>query len=785
MFRLLGTISLSVLRARDVSADCLPLASTARSLSALGLVVCLVATPGLLHAQSVSTDDSRTQAGATELETIPSLGILAGRPTVRVGRTETPPDIDGRLDDVAWQTAATITELVQYSPFEGEPATEDTEVYIAYDSQHIYFGFYLHYTDPSILRANRVDRDRAAADDLMTIYLDTFMDQQRSYDFDINAYNVQGDGIVNLGRGGRSGIPPADRSWDGLFSSAAQIVEDGYIAEMAIPFKTLRYPQRPTGTPHRWGFQIVREIKGKNQENDVWAPMSRGVAGFMTQMGVLEGMTDLSTSRNIEILPTFTAVQFGSLDETTGEFSSDTTPEGGVNFKYGITSNLTTDFTLNPDFSQIESDRPQISVNQRFPLFFPELRPFFLEGQEIFSFTSPVDLVHTRTIVDPNYGAKLTGKVGRTTLGVIFADDEAPGKRDDLADPAFGQTARTFIGRARYDLYAESHIGALVTDREFVDGYSRVAGIDGQFRIGQTDQVNFVAFQSQHRDEEGQEGSGPVLGAYYNHNGRSLRFSSFVGSTDPEFGTDVGFVRRVDTRTARSDASYRWWPETWLINWGPRLSYERIYDFEGVLQDEEIETGMNFSFARNIRGGVSANRSLERFGGIDFWKSRFSLNANASTSRRFSVRGGFSWGDQIFFDPDNPFLGRSLDARVNVTLRPVPRLQSEISANMTRFTDPRNGDLETFNVKIFRALSTYAFTDRLLVRNITEYDTFDKTLDLNILFTYRVNAGTVFYVGYDDHYQQADFIDEERFPTTDLRRTNRAVFTKLQYLFRY
>ena len=745
----------------------------------------LVVWPGALRAQSVSTDDSAAQLEAADLGATPGLGILAGRPTVRVTRTESPPDIDGRLDDVVWQTAATITELVQYSPLEGEPATEDTEIYIAYDSQHLYFGFYLHYVDPSILRANRVDRDRAAADDLMTIYLDTFMDQQRSYDFDLNAYNVQGDGIVNLGRAGRTGIPPADRSWDGLFSSAAQIVEDGYIAEMAIPFKTLRYPQRPEGTPHRWGFQIVREIKGKNQENDVWAPMSRGVAGFMTQMGVLEGMIDLSTSRNIEVLPTFTAVRFGSLDETTGEFLSDTTPEGGVNFKYGITSNLTADFTLNPDFSQIESDRPQITVNQRFPLFFSELRPFFLEGQEIFNFTSPVNLVHTRTIVDPRYGGKLTGKVGRTTLGVIFADDEAPGKRDDLADPAFGQTARTFIGRVRYDLYSESHIGALVTDREFIDGYSRVAGVDGQFRIGQTDQVNFVAFQSQHRDEEGQEGSGPVLGAYYNHSGRSLRFSSFVASTDPDFQTDVGFIRRVNTRMTRSNVSYRWWPETWLINWGPRLSYERIYDFDRVLEDEEMETGLNFSFARNISAGVSADRALERFGGIDFLKSRYSVNANASTSRRFSVGGRFNWGDQIFFDPVHPFLGRARGARVNVTLRPVSRLQAAVSANMTRFTDPRNGDLEVFNVKIFRALSTYAFTDRLLFRNISEYNTFDKTLDLNILFTYRVDAGTVFYIGYDDHYRQADRIDDELFPTTDLRRTNRAVFTKLQYLFRY
>ena len=271
------------------------------------------------------------------------LGLIPGRPTVRPPRTDTPPDIDGRLDDAAWRSAATITEFTQQAPLEGAPATEDTEVYLAYDSEHLYLGFHLHYSDPGLMRANRVDRDTAWQDDLITIYIDTFLDQQRAYDFDLNAFNVQGDGIVNATGNTRGGpIPIADRSWDVLFHSATRIVDDGYMAEMAIPFKSLRYPQRAPGQPHQWGFQIVREIKGKNEENAVWAPMSRDVAGFHRQMGLMEGMTDFSTSRNLELLPSFSAIQFGSLDPDKSRYVDlDVDPDVGLNIKYGLTSNLT------------------------------------------------------------------------------------------------------------------------------------------------------------------------------------------------------------------------------------------------------------------------------------------------------------------------------------------------------------------------------------------------------------------------------------------------------------
>ena len=766
----------------------------------LALVPCLLAAAVDLDAQSgagfpmgVHAPDRPRVDDSTVAEPGGGYGALTGRPRVRVSRTDTPPEIDGRLDDEVWRTAAMLSEFVQQSPLDGAPATEETEIYISYDSEHIYFAFYLHYSDPSLMRANRVDRDTAWQDDLMTVYLDTFMDQQVCYDFDVNGYNVQGDGVINASQTRGGPIPVADRSWEALFHSGTQIVEDGYTAEMAIPFKSFRYPRRPPGVEHRWGFQIVREIKGKDQENVVWAPMSRDVQSFMAQMGVLEGMTGLSTSRNLEILPSFTAIQYGALDGRSGEFvSRGADPEGGVNVKYGITSNLTADFTANPDFSQIESDLPQIEVNQRFPLFFPELRPFFLEGAEIFEFVSPVDLVHTRTLVDPNVGAKLTGKVGGTTLGVMMTDDEAPGKRDDANDPGYGRNARTVIGRARYDLYSESHVGVLMTDREFLDGYNRVAGVDGQFRLGRATRFNVVAFQSRDRDEQGVERRGPMLGALVAHEGRHLQATAYGARIDPEFRTDVGFLQRVDQRIGSAQVGYRWWPEHWLISWGPTLDYQISYTHAGVREDRIVDAEVELEFSRNVSVSANAIQAHERFGGVDFDRRNYSLSSFMSTSRLFSLGGSLRWGDEIYYvDRRNPYLGRGNSATLSATVRPDPRLTSQLNLVTSRFFDVRNGRREVFDVQVLRALSTFTFTDRLLLRNITEYDSFRGTLGTNLLFTYRINALTVFYVGYDDHFRQENLIDvldvhdSRFFQSSAYRRTNRAFFTKLRILFRY
>ena len=748
-------------------------------------------------------------------------GALAGRVTVRPVRTATPPTIDGRLDDAVWQDAMRITEFVQEQPLDGAPASEETEVFLAYDNANIYLAFHAKYQDPGILRANRVDRDRAGfSDDSFSVYFDTFLDQQRAYVFSVNAYGVQGDSIVGgtggsgfggggggggSGRGGRSTrsgrstIPRGDRSWDALYSSGGQPVEDGFTAEMAIPFKSLRYPTRGRDVPHTWGFQIVREIKSKN-ETVVWSPVSRDVAGFLPQMGVLDGMTGLSTSRNLEIQPTFTAFRFGTLDAELGRVvDGEPRPEGGANFKYGVTSNLTADFTINPDFSQIESDRPQVEVNQRFALFFPELRPFFLEGAEIFQIQAPVTVVHTRTIVDPLYGAKLTGKAGNTTLGMLYTNDEGAslGISDPL-DGGFEQSAQTFIGRVRYDLYSESFVGAVFTDREYLDGFSRLAGIDSNFRVGNTHSVGFRALRTDHRDGEGLQSDGYVLDGGFRKRGRNLSYSLDASALSPDFKTDVGFVRRTDQRLYNTSVQYQWWPQTWLLSWGPEVRYGRSYNFDQTLEDETFRTQINANFARNVRANVDVNQDLERYEGIDFDKRRYRVYTSVNRSQVISFSGGFDWGDQVYFDPANPFLGRESGFRASIRFRPSSRLGSQINITTSRFTDPtgffvpglNDGERDEngliFDVDIFRALNTYQFTDRLLFRNITEFNTYDQTLGLNFLFTYRVNAGTAFYIGYDDHYRQREqFDDQVNITDSGYVQTNRAVFTKFQYLFRY
>ena len=482
-----------------------------------------------------------------------------------------------------------------------------------------------------------------------------------------------------------------------------------------------------------------------------------------------------------------TAIQVGSLDTATGGFGEERQPEGGVNVKYGLTPNLTLDFTYNPDFSQIESDRQQIEVNQRFPLFFPELRPFFLEGQEVFNIRGPVNLIHTRTIVDPRYGAKITGKVGKTTLGLLVANDEAPGKVEDPADRAFGRSANTVIGRVRYDLYSESHIGAIVTDREFLDSYSRLAGVDGRFRLNPTTSADFMAITSRHRALDGVESSGQMFDLGLRHNGRNLSYGISGYSVDPEFETEVGFVRRRDIRRASSNVSYRWWPESWIVNWGPNLNYSRNWNFDGVLEDEEAQLRLNVSFAKNISVNGGVRREMERFGGIDFYKTRFSFRTNVNTSRVVSFGGGFNWGDQIRFS-DAPFLGRGSSGNMFMALRLLSRLQSAVEVNTSRLIDPLNQS-DVFDVKIIRSSTSYQFTDRLLLRSILEHNTFSGTLGANLLVTYRVNSGTVFFIGYDDRYQQGDLIfdddDEPLYFTTDFERTNRAFFMKISYLFRY
>ena len=268
----------------------------------------------------------------------------------------------------------------------------------------------------------------------------------------------------------------------------------------------------------------------------------------------------------------------------------------------------------------------------------------------------------------------------------------------------------------------------------------------------------------------------------FTRQGRNLSYGAAYSSIDPEFRTETGFLPRVDLRQTTGTAAYRWWPESTLITWGPSFTYLRLYDHAGVLQDEQIQGQASFSFQKNISLTGTVSRDLERFSEIEFRKTGYGFFGVIS-SRILSVVGGFNAGDGIFYD-ENPFLGQSKTGNFLISARPTSRLRAELTGIFSSFIDPLDNS-DVFDVKIFRTRTTYQFTDRLLVRHILEHNTQAVTLGNNFLLTYRINAGTVVFLGYDDRFQRGSRIDDMLFPTTGLERTNRAVFGKISYLFRY
>ncbi len=417
-------------------------------------------------------------------------GIAKGNNTeysIKATPFSSPPKIDGKLDEPFWQNAAKLDSFTQYEPQEGGIPSEKTIAYIGYDSKNLYIGVKCYDSEPKAIRACLTKRDEVFGDDGITVFLDTFNDKKRAFAFQVNPCGVQVDGIYTenrrrgRGRGGGGmgggGFFDFDRNWDTYLITNANQDDEGYTVEMAIPFKSLRFPNH---NPQTWGIQIKREIRRKSEEI-YWAPRSRNINGFLIQAGTMEINGDIEQGKNLEFMPVVTGLK---------QDGEKFVPEAGLNFKYGITSDLTADVAVNPDFSQIEADMPQNDVNQRYALYYSEKRPFFLEGKDFFD--TPFELVYTRTIVNPLWGTKLTGKIGKTTIGFLSAYDENPtfidfpGANFEYEIEDAKSRALVNVFRVKRDLFEESYIGFILTDKELGNSwnsltrnYNRVAGFDG------------------------------------------------------------------------------------------------------------------------------------------------------------------------------------------------------------------------------------------------------------------------------------------------------------------
>jgi Domain of unknown function (DUF5916)/Carbohydrate family 9 binding domain-like len=547
---------------------------------------------------------------------------------VKMPKFEKPPVIDGKLDEEVWKSATVLKDFIQVQPGDNIAPSKPTEVLLGYDSKFLYIGFHC-YDEPDKVRAAVSKRDNVWNDDYVGILFDTFNDKRKAYEFDLNPLGIQADGTWTDNN--------EDFNPDYVFDSKGAITGDGWTVEIAIPFKSLRYV---AGKDKLWGVHFWRRIKRFNNELDMWMPISRDNSSWLAQEGHISGLEGISAERTLELIPSLTLSETGKRKSalTPAQAAAGMLDPGrmvndpikfdpGLTGKYTITPNVTLDFAINPDFAQVEADQLVVTANQRFPIFFPEKRPFFLEGIDIFN--TAIAAVHTRTIVDPDYAVKLTGKVGRNTFGLLAASDNAPGnftvEERLTANPRLiDKNASVGVLRLKHDLGSkDSFIGFLATYRRFVDQYNELAGFDSKFRINKQTTASAQALVTHSRrnffyPDLGQSldrvQNGFIYATDYNMSGRHWGYDySSVGRTR-FYRSDVGFNRRTNTNNHNLFVRYNSdpQPKQTLVSWRVYNSFGTNFDWQGRMQNYNNETQIQGNFHRQTSIGLGLDIGYER-----------------------------------------------------------------------------------------------------------------------------------------------------------------------------
>jgi hypothetical protein len=570
---------------------------------------------------------------------------------IKVPHFDQPPIIDGKLNDEVWKQAVKLKDFYQTSPGDNIAPSQPTDVFLGYDAKALYVAFHC-YDDPSKVRANIAKRDNIFNDDYVGMLLDTFNDHRKAYELDFNPLGVQQDGIW------QDPIFNEDFNPDFVMESKGSLTADGYVVEIAVPFKSLRYE---AGKNKLWGVHFYRRIKRINNEFDSWMPIDRGQSGWMSQAGHITGLEDIATVRTLELIPSLTVSETGKRNGTLtpAQINSGFLDQGrfvnapvkmdlGLTGKYRLNPNVTLDFAVNPDFAQVEADELVVTANQRFPIFFPEKRPFFLEGTDIFS--TPVTAVNTRSIVDPDVAVKFSGKRGRNSFGILAASDNGPGNlsesdRDFIREsPSFilGQSnpsstdiatveakqaqlehildknALIGIVRLKRDvLSGQSYLGFLGTSYNFAGTNSQLAGLDGLISINRQTTFTWQALGSTSVDDfffadtgntEHRRENGFGYAFDLNKNGRNLVLDlSGIGRT-LFFRTAVGFQTRVNYNREGLLVQYTTnpKPKAKIISFQIYDNPSILYDWQGRarVSNNEVQATLNLTHQAQIGMGV-------------------------------------------------------------------------------------------------------------------------------------------------------------------------------------
>jgi hypothetical protein len=711
------------------------------------------------------------------------------RPRVAATRAAGPIRVDGVLDETAWARAVPIANLRLVEDREGQAPCESTEVRVLFDATHLYFGARCWNRGPGAIRASLAPRDQILDLDYVGVLLDTYQDRHRAYAFAVNPYGVQLDGIF-IGE-------DVSTEWDGVWD--AEVTRDsgsGWTAEMAIPLRTLSFPEHGSGA---WGLIVRRQI-AKNDEVCTWPLVRASVGGDeMLQAADLAGLDSLRGAGLFDLQP-YAAAAWSTQRAGGGTWEDRDQHDVGVDARVPLTSTLVLSATVNPDFSQVEADALQIDVNQRYPLFYDEKRPFFVEGADIFG--TAFDLIYTRRIADPAYGAKLTGRLGHARVGAIVVRDDGGGTLAGVGGgPSEGVSGQGWfqLGRAAWEFGENSSVGALVALHQTDDagqwalstdadakaangGANAVYALDADLRLSR--RWFFHGQLAGSRSRADSLGAAPrrtarndlAYGAEFDYTDGIRELQLFHQYVGPDFRAESGFLSRVDYRRTRVNSSFYVRPQNAVLrSIQPILDGYVMHDPDGRIQEWWWSPMVDWRFQKQTHVLTEFDRSLERWQGRDYRGDRFELQVENSQWRVLTPEFACEIGDGIYYGDDDAssYLGWLEHYALEGTLRPSPRLTVELETARDRFSRDRGRGV-VYDVWTLGAKATWQFTRRLYVRLYPQYDTDAEHLDADALVGYVLHPGSVLYLGYNG--------DADRLAGRH-RATGHTVFLKVSYRF--
>jgi hypothetical protein len=700
--------------------------------------------------------------------------------------------IDAVLDEEAWQKAVKIDLLYEYYPGDNIPAPVKTECLITFSRSKLYVAFRCFDPEPGQIRAHLMNRDIISTfiqDDYVWINLDSFNDERRAFHFRVNPFGVQVDGIYS----------PVDQiedySWDAIWNSAGKITDFGYVIEIAIPFNQLRF----TGSKEKqtWGFSAVRAYPRNVRHLFSSHINDRNRYCVICQYNKITGFEGISPGNNIEFDPTLTFTRTDLREDfPTGNMEPGKLKvEPGITAKWGITPNLVLNATVNPDFSHVEADAAQLEVNTQFDLRYPEKRPFFLEGVD--SFLTPLEVVFTRTVINPVWGLKNTGKIGKNTLGIFVTQD----RYNRLIFPSNqGSTSTilkddTYSGVLRYrrDVGKGSTVGLLYTGRASENYYNHVLGIDGFFRLTRRKALKFQFLRSETKypdaisrkfNQTSETFGGNALFVQLKHISRNFSYRFEYENLSPNFRADYGFVPRVDTRRIKGELKPTWWGKRGSLfsKMILSLSYQRVTDHDNNLANQDIDLYLRYEGPLQTVLIPAITRTKELYNGIIFDLTYWGIYSLVKPIGGLKLFFYSLFGDTVDYSNTrvattfhiNPAIEIGIGKHLNINLNHIYERLSLKGEKIYNANLLQARFIYNFNVKTyFRVILQYLHLDRNIDLYITPRAPLTKTLFTQFLFSYKLNPKTVLFIGYSDNHLGLQGID--------ITRTDRTFFLKIGY----